>query len=61
MSYNSPGGIIYSLLTLCMFCGVKTAWKRPSPTRKENAVCFDCIPKMSQLWKFEGLTEPEGE
>ena len=45
----------------CIFCEVKTAWKRPSPTRKENAVCFNCIPRMSQIWDYAGLTEPEGD
>ena len=45
----------------CMFCGFPTAWKRPSPTQKEKAVCFDCIPTMSKLWDFMGKQEPKGE
>ena len=48
-------------LAPCMFCGTMTAWKRPSPTHKENAVCFDCIPKMTQLWDFAGVPEPKGD
>ncbi len=45
----------------CMFCGTRTAWKRPSPTHVDNPVCFDCIPKMTQLWDFAGVPEPKGE
>jgi len=53
--------VIFVPWSPCMFCGIGTAWVRPSPTHKENSVCFDCIPKMTQLWDFAGLTEPKGD
>ena len=53
--------VIYIPLAPCMFCGFNTAWTRPSPIHADNAVCFDCIPKMTQLWEFQGLTEPKGD
>jgi len=50
-----------SKLEPCMFCGIITAWKRPSPTVEDNPVCFDCIPRMTNVWEFAGLTEPKGD
>ena len=62
---TGQGSVAYEtathVLAPCMFCGTRTAWKRPSPTHADNTVCFDCIPKMTQLWQFAGLTEPKGD
>ena len=55
------GELTYIPFLPCMFCGFNTAWTRPSPTQEHNPVCFDCIPKMSQLWEFAGLPEPKGD
>ena len=62
MSDYFGGPRVYIIPTkACMFCGIKTAWTRPSPTVEDNSVCFHCIPKMTHLWEFAGLPEPKGE